>query len=744
MSPLNQSTVATKSESDEIDLATILDVLIANRLLIAVVTVSFLLLGTLYAYLATPVYESNLVVQVEDSPDSAAKSLIGDLSSMFDVKSTSDSEIQILGSRLVVSRVVDSLKLHISAKPRRFPVIGGWIARRAKTTSSPGILGMGGYAWGTERIEVEQFDVPSDLYEHKYELTATGDGQYRIEGEGVDHAVSGKVGSPLTFSTSAGPARLFVRNIAANSGTVFLLTRSSRQQTIDDVQKRLKISTVGKDSDVISAALQGKDPDRIAATLNEIGHQYVTQNADRKAAQAEQSLQFLTMQEPDMKHELEQAEDRFNQYRNEHGIIDTNQEAKVVLQQSSDLETQLFTLRQKREELLTRFGDQHPAVKAIDEQVGATRTQLNQVSARIKTLPLDEQGAVRLERDVRVNTDLYIALRNNMEQLRLIKAGKIGNVRIVDSAYVPELPVKPKKIPVIAAATLLGLVFGIVLAWLRDTLFRGVTDPHTFETYTGLNVLVTIPHSDAQAGLARKIDGLEAKSVVLAKARPSDPAVESLRSLRTALQFSLLEARNNIVMISGPTPGIGKSFISANLADLFASSGKRVLLIDGDMRRGYLNQYLGVGRTRGLADVLAGRLSLAAATLLAVRPNFDFLSTGEFPSHPSELLINGVWGSILKEASRMYDVVLVDVPPVLAVSDAEIMAPHAGRIFLVAKYGKTRVGEIDESVKRITQGGAQVSGLLFNGMRSLGKFSYGGKYASYRYVSYDYEKRESK
>jgi tyrosine-protein kinase Etk/Wzc len=137
-------------------------------------------------------------------------------------------------------------------------------------------------------------------------------------------------------------------------------------------------------------------------------------------------------------------------------------------------------------------------------------------------------------------------------------------------------------------------------------------------------------------------------------------------------------------------------------------------------------------------------MSLAAARLRAIRPNLDFLSTGEFPSHPSELLINGIWGNFLKEASREYDVVMIDAPPVLAVSDSEIMAPHAGRVFLVAKYGKTRVGEIDESVKRITQGGAQVSGLLFNGMRSLGKFSYGGKYASYRYVSYDYEKRESK
>ncbi|PVX77971.1 polysaccharide biosynthesis tyrosine autokinase [Paraburkholderia unamae] len=742
MSPLKQSSADAKIESDEIDLTALLDVLVEHKLLIAVVTAVFMLLGALYAYLATPVYETNIVVQVEDSADSAAKSLIGNLSSMFDVKSTSDSEIQILGSRLVVSRAVDELGLYITARTVRFPFIGEWISRRAKSLSSPGFLGVGGYTWGTERIEVADFDLPSDLYDHQLKLTATGNGGYTLEGDSLTQIARGNVGTPLTISTSAGPGRLVVRKLFAEAGAAFVLERHSRLQTIDDVQKRLKIASAGKDSDVITASLQGRDPQLIAATLNEIGGQYLKQNADRKAAQAEQSLQFLSEQEPDMKRELEQAEDRFNQYRNEHGIIDIGQEAKVVLQQSADLENQLFTLRQKRQELLTRFGDEHPAVKAIDEQVNSTQTQVGRVSERIKALPLDEQGAVRLERDVRVNTDLYIALRNNMEQLRLIKAGKIGNVRIVDSAYVPEMPVKPKKLLVIAAATLLGLACGVGLAWLRDALFHGVSDPHTFETYTGLNVIATIPYSDAQAALARKIDGLDAKSAVLASVAPGDPAVESLRSLRTALQFSLLEAINNVVMISGATPGIGKSFISANLADLFAASGKRVLLIDADLRRGYLNQYLGVERERGLADVLLGKMTLAAATMRSVRPKLDFLATGEFQSNPSDLLENGRWSSLLEEATAQYDIVLVDAPPVLAVSDAEIMAPHAARVFLVARSGKTRVGEVDESVKRLDQVGTQVAGLLVNGMKPRGKFSYGGKYASYRYVSYGYEKRD--
>ncbi|WP_176082031.1 polysaccharide biosynthesis tyrosine autokinase [Paraburkholderia tropica] len=742
MSQLNQTTDSSKITSEAIDLTNVLDILLENKFLIVISTVVFALVGTLYAVLAAPVYETNIVVQVEDSPDSAAKGLLGDLSSMFDVKSTSDAEIQIIGSRLVVSRAVDELGLHIKAEPKHFPLIGGWIARRAKSLSVPGILGVGGVTWGTEAIDIGQFDVPSAFYEHRYSLKTLDGGRYVVEGDGLNGPLTGKVGELLSFATTEGPAALLVRSVNAKSGAAFVLERRSRLETIEDVQKRLKIASIGKDSDVISASLQGTQADRIEKTLNAIGFQYLKQNADRKAAQAQQSLEFLDTQEPQMKRELDEAEDRYNHYRNQHSIVDIGAEAKVVLQQSADLETRLFTLRQKRQELMTRFGDEHPGVKAIDDQINATQAQIGQVTDRIKMLPIAEQGAVRLERDVRVNTDLYLALRNNIEQLRLIKAGKVGNVRIVDNAYLPEKAIKPRKTFVVAAATLLGLIVGIGLAWLRDMLFRGVTDPHTFETYTGLRVFATIPHSDFQAGLGRRIDGLGAKSTLLAVANPNDAAVESLRSFRTALQFSLLDANNNVVLVTGPTPGIGKSFVSANLADLLAASGKRVLLIDADMRRGYLNQFLSVERKGGLADVMAGTIPLTGAIRRSVRPQLDFLGTGDFPSNPAELLTNGRWKGVLDQVSSAYDVVVVDAPPVLAVADAENLAPNAGSVFLVAKFGKTRVGEIDECIKRLSQGGAHVTGILFNGMKSRGAFSYGGKYASYRYVSYDYETRK--
>lgn len=742
MSQSKQTVDVTTAESIELDLASILDVLLDNRLLIAAIAAVFILAGGLFALLSTPVYESNIMVQIEDSPDaSAAKNLLGDVSSMFDIKSSGDAEIQILGSRLVISRTVDALKRYITAKPHRFPVIGGWIARRHTGLSVPGLFGLGGYAWGKESVDVGTFDVPKQFEGQAYKLVALPGGRYELSGAGFDQPVTGRVGVAETFQGSAGVVDLMVRSIHGAAGVRFDLVRSSRMDTIEDLQKQLRITELGKQSGVISATLQSDDPVLLTTTLNEIGQQYVRQNADRKAAQAESSLEFLNTQEPKMKLELEQAEDRFSTYRNTHTIVDLSEEAKSILAQSSDAATQLFAVKQKRQDLLMRFGPAHPSIVAIDQQIAAAQGQIADLTDQIKRMPTEQRDALRLQRDVQVNTDLYLALRNNIEQLRLLKAGKIGSVRLVDGSSMPERPVLPKKALIVAVSALLGLFFGAGAAFLRDKLFTGITDVRALETHSGLAVYATIPHSEHQRRLSPNImaAAVAGEERLLAKLHPGDPAVESLRSLRTALQFAMLEARNNVVLLTGPSPELGKSFVSANLAVVLAE-GKRVLLIDGDLRRGYLNKYFGEERGMGVADVIAGSCPADKVIRKTDQPNLDFVSTGTLPPNAATLLLNKNWVSFVQDASANYDIVLIDAPPVLAVTDAAIMASVAGAVFLVARFAQTRVGEVLESMKQLAQSGSRVNGLIFNGMKPRGgNYSYGGKYGSYRYVSYNYE-----
>lgn len=726
------------AQDDEIDLVRYLDVLVANRWLIACVAAVVMLLGVVYAFMARPIYQADILVQVEDNPNSA-KSLLGDVSSLFDVKTEASAEIEILRSRMVVGKAVENLHLYISARPRYFPLVGTWLAARSKRLSEPGLFGFGGYAWGAELIRVDSFDVPAALEGEQFQLTALGDGRYRLESDDLEKPAEGRVGEPLEIGRGSGAIRLFVREMSAKPGIVFELVRVSRLKTLEDLQDQLRIAEKGKQSGIIGASLDGTDPALTASILNQIADEYVAQNIKRKAEEAEKSLVFLNNLLPQLKTELERAEVKYNEMRNRRGTFNLSEEGKAFLQESVLAETSLQELRQKRAELLTRFTPSHPGVQAIDQQIGVLSGKIGSMAGRMKSLPDIEQDTLRLMRDVQVNNDLYVSLLDNMQQLRLVKAGKVGNVRLVDNAAVPEKPVKPRKPMVVAVAAILGVLAGIVAAFVRNALFGGINDPQDIEQHTGLPVYATVPLSLAQAKLSEEIAAKKRGQFLLASRLPQEPSIESLRSLRTALQFALHDAPNNLVLLTGPTPGVGKSFVSSNLAAVVATAGKRILLIDADMRKGHLNQYFGKDRRPGLIDLLAGRKTPEQVIHRELVPGLDFISTGQYPANPAEALLSPNLHRLLATFSSQYDLVLIDTPPVLAVSDTAILAARCGTVLLVTRFERTTVGEVKEVIKQLQHANVEVKGVVFNALDpNTYRYGYGSRYGRYRYVQYGY------
>jgi tyrosine-protein kinase Etk/Wzc len=405
-----------------------------------------------------------------------------------------------------------------------------------------------------------------------------------------------------------------------------------------------------------------------------------------------------------------------------------SEEAKINLQQSAAAKSKRLELLQKKMELQTRFTNEHPIVVGINAQLKEMDSEIASISGHIKELPRMEQELLGLNRDIKVNTDLYTALLNTAQQLRLITAGKVSNVRLVDAAMMPEKPVKPASVTVLLSM-FLGLFLGLMSAFIRKSLSGTIDEPDQIEKMFGVPVYATIPHSKCLKKLYASTNSKSTKLPLLANVSSVDTAIESLRSFCNALQFSMTHAKNNVVMMTGATPGVGKSFVSVNLAAITATAGKRVLLVDADLRNGHLHKYFDVARQDGLSEYMAGNIPVEKVIHRGVMPSMDFISTGNLPTNPSELLLRPRFGELITSLSANYDLILVDSTPILAVSDALTTGAHAGAIFLMTRAGVTTAEEVRESIIRLRQSGLSAKGLLLNDMEMRpGRYGYGYPY----------------
>lgn len=728
--PVQQVPVTIDLDDDSVDLPSYAGFIAENRWLIAGIALVVTLIGVAIAFIAKPMYEATLLIQVESATANKKDPLTG-VTSNYD-KVAAASEMEILKSRMVVSRAVDNLKLYIDVQPKYFPGIGSWLARGKKQISDPGLLGYGGWVWGGERADISVFNVPEELEGKGFVLTAVGGDRFRITQEDSGIRLEGKVGETLAAQTGNGEIELTIQNLDANPGAQFTVTRFARVEVIEKLQNTLFIAEKGKQSGVIGVGLEWSDPKLASSILNEIGREYMRQNMDRKSEEAEKSLAFLNKQLPDLKREVEASESALNELRNRRGIFDLSEETKSVLQQTTSAQTKLIDLKQKREAFATRFADEHPEIVGIDRQIRVLNRELGTLDARIKKLPEMEQELLRLTRDMKVNTELYTSLLRTAQELRLATASKVGNVRLLDTAMAPVEPTRPKRLLIISSAALSGLLLGLFAAFTRKNLSNRIADPVEVKQLLKLPVSATIPHSEIQDQLNFQMQSKTRELAVLSHKDPTDSAVESLRGLRASLQFSMRDSPNNIILITGPTPGVGKSFVSANFASVLASSGKKVLLIDADLRTGHLHRYFGLDRENGLADTVFGKTNLSDVIRKNVVENVDFIATGNLPENPAELLAHENFGKLLQRLSSHYHFVLIDTPPVLAVADALAVATHSGAIFNIVRGGVSTKTEIEESVKRLNLAGHIVTGVVFNDSRGRhSRYGYELAYGKY-------------
>lgn len=724
--------------SQEIDLMALLGALLDRKYFIAGITALFMFVGIVYAVLSTPVYQATAMIQVEDG--SASVPGFDDMAGMFESTSAAVTEIELLKSRSVIGEAVDTLKLDITAEPKLFPFIGNRAYRKFMPMSEGDLaepsFGASSYAWGGESINIFRFDVPRSAINKTFTLVAQENNHITLLNADGEKILTGKVGKEL----NSGRFNLTVRELNARPGTEFLLTRHDRLNTILDLQAAIGASEKGKDSGIINLSLQSTKPSYAEKVLDKVAAIYVRRNVERNSAEAQKSLEFLEVQLPEIKKQLEYAEQRFNDYQIKRQSINITLETQGVLEQVVKLETKLQELNLKRLELGRKFKKNHPAYQGIVEQIQAVEEQKDQLIGEVGSLPETQQELLRLKRDVEVSNQIYTLLLSKTQELDIVRAGTVGNVRVIDYAEVnTSKPVKPKKALIVVMATMLGGMLSVAIVLVQKAMHKGIEDPAEIEAL-GIPVYASVPYSEYQDKLtgfatrARKGKIPKAKTI-LALDNPADLSIEALRSLRTSLHFAMMEAKNNVIAISGPSPGVGKSFISVNLASILAQSGKKVLIIDADMRKGYLQTQFGLKWDDGLSDYLSGRLNLAQVTKPTKVEGLNVITRGQIPPNPSELLMHSNFSKLVEEVSAAYDIVIIDTPPILAVTDPAIVSAHTGTTLLVARFGQNHLREIELTRNRFEQNGIDVKGVVFNGVVKKASNAYG----YYGYYNYEYK-----
>ncbi|HBR3960569.1 TPA: polysaccharide biosynthesis tyrosine autokinase [Klebsiella pneumoniae] len=705
----------SSQEADEMDLGRLIGELIDYRKLIFAITVGFTGIGILYAFFATPIYQANALIQVEQKQGNA---ILSSLSQMLpDSQPQSAPEIALLQSRMILGKTVDDLNLQTKIEQDYFLLLGKGFSR---------ILG---HKEG--KVSIGNISLPESNEEiTELELTVVNDKTYEISGN--DFSAIGKVGETLQKQGY----EILINEINAEPGTRFSISYLSRLQAINNLQEAFNVADQGKDTGVLNLTLTGENPILVAKILDSISQNYLAQNVARQAAQDAKSLEFLDQQLPKVRSDLDIAEDKLNAYRKQKDSVDLTMEAKTVLDQIVNVDNQLNELTFKEAEISQLYTQEHPTYKALMEKRKTLQQEKSKLNKRVSSMPSTQQEVLKLSRDVESGRAVYLQLLNRQQELNIAKSSAIGNVRIIDDAVPQPKPVKPKKIVVVLVSFILGLFFSLSFVLLRVFLRRGIESPEQLEdigisVYAGIPVSESLSKDNKRSGSKRK----QESSVLLALENPADLAIEAIRSLRTSLHFAMMEAKNNVLMISGASPNAGKTFVSSNLAVIMAHAGSKVLYIDADMRKGYAHKLFGSEKNKGLSDILSGKSSVKDAITNLPNAGFDYIPRGQVPPNPAELLMHPRFEALLGEVSKNYDLIIVDTPPILAVTDAAVIGRYAGTTLIVARFEKDTVKEISVSMKRFQQSGTIVKGCILNGIvkKASSYYGYGYNYYGYSY-----------
>lgn len=717
-------------EDDEINLMELAVGLWAGKLWIAAAMGLALAVGAFSVLRVQPLYQAQGLLQLEAKAGSLAlPDGMQDLLGGSGVKSPGEAEIEIMKSRMVMGEAVQTLDLQIEAYPRPFPGLGLLPARLS--LPDPAISFLAPYQWGNEAIAVGELEVGPEWLGQEMVLTITGPETYALrlpDGSQID----GKARQRLA-STDKGVS-IVVDRLEGPVGREFIVTRRKLPDAVRKLQGNFTVTESPRGSSILRINYTNPSPRQAERILDAIAQAYLAQNIARSAAEAQNSLRFIDEQLPIAERTVTTAQNALNAYRQQQQSVDVDYETRSLLERATELETQINALSLKEEELKERYTINHPVYQALLQNRATLQTQLDELRGATSDLPETQKEIFNLTRNLEVAQQVYVQLLNRQQELRVIQASTVGSVRIIDTAYASNIRISPRTSRTLALSLILGGILGAGGVLARRALRRGIRRAQEIEA-SGLPVFATVNFSpDAVNHRTRK-----GALPIHAMTQPNDVVVEALRSLRTSLHFGMLDATTKSILLTSAEPGAGKTFISVNFAVVAAQSGQKICLIDADLRRGYMRRYFGKEKgTPGLAEYLAREKTLDEVMFKGPVDGLSVITSGRFPPNPSELLMRAEFEALLRELDKTFDLIIVDSPPALAVTDPVVIGRYTGARILVARHMETMVGELD-AVRRVFEtAGSKVTGAILSGYKLSEASRYGGNYYYYNY-RYSYQ-----
>ena len=716
-----------QKEDDEIDLLALLFALLRGWKTILLFALLGLALGVLYSRYVNPTFRADALIQIDDKSSGlpALGENISDLLGSEDSKAQTEAEL--IRSRMILEPVVNLLNLRISLND---PEVG-FVDRVKSSRTDTQVNSTQGVTLKTSdgQAKVSQFNVSQGYLNQSFTLTKYKTG-FTLSNDFEEF--KGEINKPHQFKGVDGQIQITVNDLPADEHPVTIV-KKSLQMTTNDINQVLSVVEKGKQTGIIELSMTGSNQQQTSLVLKEIVLSYIEQNQSRGSEDTTNTITFMETQIPLLKKKLEDAEGVFNEFRKKYGTIDVAKEAELLLTENSQIDLQLNELKLKKADLTTYYTEEHPLVIQINEQLAVLNARKQDIDSTIGGLPELQREFLKLSQDTEINREIYLTLLKNYQQLQIAKAGQTGFARIIDLPISTFKAIAPKKAQIWILALLLGLMLGSMLVLIKNLLRNVVKDPDRIEAKTGIPVIATIPRSTL---LTRFTKNKKGQNRLLVYSDNNGLSYEAIKSLRTSLMFGMptvskVGDRAKVILITGESPGVGKSFISANLSEVFGQLDKKVLVIDADMRLGELHKLFNLTQDNGLGDYLSKDMGIVEVIHPTALEHIDFMPRGYKPSNPASLLSGDKFSSMMLELSAHYDYIIIDTPPILAASDPIIMSRYADKVLMVTRYDKSIEGQVAYAARQMNKANIQVDGIILNDVQQgiMSKYSYHYSYA---------------